>query len=508
MQNSDTSEPAERKTAQQKKVRQLLRRIFKWIGLGLLVLLLITVIIFQAPWKVVTLLVIILAACTALPKPARKWFWLSTGVVVIAFIIWALLPEDDEGWRPYTFDEELSALEAKYAIPESENAAAIYNELLKSYDRETMYPDFLDRELDKLTLSEQWSSQEYPQFAQWLKEQGSTIKTLMRAVQKKTCRFPINVELVVTDKQEINRYPALKSWGHLLVRAANNDVAEGRIYQALEKYICALRIGNHLCQQHKMLDFLVGFYVENLALVQLNRFVIEGEPGTQQLKLISETSTNLQNNWSSDFIKKLESDNLFCKNAFGLFYEINSEGHIRLSRNPAAVIRNLFLDWRLGRRYLEIKPHRAYASLAWLFLPSAPRRVARIIGTSYKKYYTMAQPDFDWDREPIEPHLRFKLNYHYIVKAFIMDMNSSDRLNHSFHDSYLQQIALRRGSRLLAAIRQYQVERGAWPPNLDAIRSAAPAEAFIDPVSGGQFEYENHGKRFSLYGETINIWPK
>jgi len=45
-------------------------------------------------------------------------------------------------------------------------------------------------------------------------------------------------------------------------------------------------------------------------------------------------------------------------------------------------------------------------------------------------------------------------------------------------------------------------------PNLNAIKSAAPAEAFIDPVTSNPLQYENHGERFSLYGETANIWPK
>jgi hypothetical protein len=35
-----------------------------------------------------------------------------------------------------------------------------------------------------------------------------------------------------------------------------------------------------------------------------------------------------------------------------------------------------------------------------------------------------------------------------------------------------------------------------------------PAEALVDPVTGKQLNYENHGKRFSLYGEMVNIWPK
>jgi len=169
-----------------KKKTGFIWRIFKWIGLCLLVLLLIAALIFQAPWKVITLLTIVLAACTVLPKPFRKWFWLSACAVVIALIVWVFLPEDNEGSRPYTFDKELAALEAKHAIPDEENAAAIYSQLFEIYDRKTMNPEFLSRKHDKLTLSEQWSSREYPQLAQWLKEHESTIKTLMRAVRKKS----------------------------------------------------------------------------------------------------------------------------------------------------------------------------------------------------------------------------------------------------------------------------------------------------------------------------------
>jgi hypothetical protein len=76
------------------------------------------------------------------------------------------------------------------------------------------------------------------------------------------------------------------------------------------------------------------------------------------------------------------------------------------------------------------------------------------------------------------------------------------------HEIYLRNLEMRRGSRLLTAIKQYNIEHGGWPASLDEIKSRAPAEAFIDPVSGNEFEYVNHGERFSLYGETTNIWPK
>jgi len=133
---------------EEKKKPGIVRRIIRWIGLGLLTVLIILGLIFQAPWKVMALLLVILLACTILPRPARKWFWLSVGVIILALIVWVFLPEETEGWRPYTFDDELAALEAKRAIPDEENAAIIYNQLLESYADEdfNMPEDFPIRE--------------------------------------------------------------------------------------------------------------------------------------------------------------------------------------------------------------------------------------------------------------------------------------------------------------------------------------------------------------------------
>jgi hypothetical protein len=80
------------------------------------------------------------------------------------------------------------------------------------------------------------------------------------------------------------------------------------------------------------------------------------------------------------------------------------------------------------------------------------------------------------------------------------------RRKYSLHDLYSRTLTLRRGSRLLIAIKQYKSENGAWPSDLDSIESDVPAEAFIDPVTENPLEYENHGECFSLYGETIKIW--
>ena len=341
--NNNEQSESEINNVAKKKKGNLFLRILKWFGKGILILLLILAIIFQAPWKIITLLAIFFFACFILPKPTRKYFWFSVGAAALILMIWIFLPEDNTGWRPYTFDKELTAFREKYAIPDEENAAVIYNSLLENYDDKTMYPEFMDRELDKLTYSEQWTSQEYPELAEWIQGQQGTIQTLFQAAKKEKCQFPINVQLHVPDKMELNRTSAVSSWVLLLVRAANNDMAEERTEKAIEKYLCALGLTKHLYQQQKITYLIMSYTPQQQTLIALNRFLIDGEPTTEQIQLISDSiSRSLKNNWYSDFRRWLETDVLFWKNTFGMFYEANPDGQLRFSRDPSPVMRNLF----------------------------------------------------------------------------------------------------------------------------------------------------------------------
>ena len=153
---------------EKKKKHGLVKRTFKWIGLGILILLILLALIFEAPKKLVILLLIILAAFTALPKPARKWFWLGVGALALVYIIWVFLPENNEGWRPYTFDEELAALEAKYAIPDEENAALGYDTIFETLDTDSNQPEFFLKTKPS-SKDEPWLSKDHPETAEWLK---------------------------------------------------------------------------------------------------------------------------------------------------------------------------------------------------------------------------------------------------------------------------------------------------------------------------------------------------
>jgi len=128
------------------------------------------------------------------------------------------------------------------------------------------------------------------------------------------------------------------------------------------------------------------------------------------------------------------------------------------------------------------------------------------------QYDIMAEPDFDWTIKPQNPDSfpTWMNVYRLIFYNIHFDRLIADKWaesNYSLRDLYLRALTLRRGSRILLAIKQYKNENGKWPDSLDEIKSNVPAEALIDPASG-TFDYKNHGENFSLSGKSINIWPQ
>ena len=279
---------------EKKKKRRIIRRIFKWIGLGLITALILGALIYDAPWKVLALLLIILAGCTILPKRTVKWFWLSVAAVVVILIIWVFLPENNEGWRPYkyNFDGELTAIEAKYVIPDELNAATIYNKLLQDYDKEDFYTNLSPEDQGKLPMRESWLSKDHPKIAEWIQQQQNTIEKLLEASKMELCLFRIS-DLENFEKQ-INRNAAMRRWAFLLVSAANNDIAENRIKEGFQKNMALLQMGKHLYQQPSTTDWLVGTAIEAIGIDQLKTFVITEDATEEYLSSIEKALTGIK----------------------------------------------------------------------------------------------------------------------------------------------------------------------------------------------------------------------
>ena len=316
----------------------------------------------------------------------------------------------------------------------------------------------------------------------------------------------------------------------MLVIAINNDIAEGRANKAIQKIVANLQMAKHLYQQPTSIDFLAGTIVESLAIRNLNRIMVESAAMDRRMNIIENALADIKNDWNSIFAKNLEFDKLWTKFELTNYYEVNTKGRIRLSRDPWAQLRasgrelyqNAGVDINqinpnlvdfLYPSYLQKKLIKAETILRWFTMPSDPEKAADILDACLDKYDVMAQPDFDWGKQPQKLDsfdTRSNFNRHIFYKMHFARLTADKwaESNYTLYDAYLRILALRRGSRLLVAIKQYQMEHNAWPADLDVIKSAVPAEALIDPVTEREFTYMNHGERFSLYGETANIWPR
>jgi inner membrane protein len=498
---------------------ELTKHIFKYFFLAMLVLLLIAGLVVQAPWKLTTLLLIVLAACTVLPKPYRKWFWLSVAAIVLVLIIWVFLPDWGE-WQPYkyNFDKELADLNDKYAIPDEQNAATIYNKLLENYEPNAMHPDFLDSELERSTRSEPWSSKDHPELAKWLQGHQDTITELMQASKIEKCIFPLHIDTASFSKT-MERLSAMRQWVFLLGLAGNNDLAENGTDDAIEKYIAILQMAKHQYQQPTAVDMLVGIAAQAIALDRFKSFVVTGNAKEVHLSVIESALEGIKNDWSSVWKRLLDYEKLITKNEFARYYEVNQKGKIRLSRDPWAEMRNRWKEQLDANQvedqqirdvfeshayltYWQRKLIRAKTILSWFYMPSTPQKASEVIDTCFEKYYAMAEPDFDWKKGPKKFSLTsMKLNYHFVVE-FLLNMLESPF--YRIHDIYLRLIANKRGSWLIIALRRYMNKTGQWPEKLQDIESLVPAEILVDPFNNGSFVYKLTDDSFKLYSKGKN----
>ena len=296
-------------------------------------------------------------------KRVRKWAWCASVFLIIALIAWGLFWVRDE-WQFRRAGKRLAAIEAERAIPDAENAAIIYDELLASHDPDSFSVGFLDFQADNSTAKEPWASEDYPELAKWLKGHEGTLLKLLEASRKEKCRLPISINpQEMADMTE--RLSAARQWAFLLARAANNDLGEGRIEAGLEKHVCLTQMAKHIYQQPLIIDFLVGAAMEGLALNRMACFMVEGDAREVHLDMIETALASTKDNWSEDSSIVLEVERLVEKRRAKLGPP--AETHLNL-------IERLRLWWRNFRdRDPSETMHRAY------FLVLRARRASRIL---------------------------------------------------------------------------------------------------------------------------------
>jgi hypothetical protein len=350
-----------------------------------------------------------------------------------------------------TPEERLASLDAARAVPEEDNAATIYAELLRGSATppedsnvvafaKAYYETFADpvsayegralhRELAELELPGElidpngeahvplgpWTSSEYPALARWLDTHRDRIGKLQEAARKPVCYFPACPR---ADRMNLFDVPleAFKQHALLLHRAANNDFGEGRTDEALTKYCDLISMGRHMSSQPAQYHLLVGIVCEAIGLSPLTEFIVTGDATDRRLDMLAARCGDLENRSKS-------------------------------AQRDRARVRRTFAGLLKDERPLRFRMALWYAKLR------------------------------EGDEDAAEARSR---------------------------ELYLRVLCERRALRLLIELRRAKNRTGRWPSLLIHIAPAVPAVALIDPQNNGPFRYYRASEGFGLYSAGPN----
>lgn len=227
----------------------------------------------------------------------RQLIWAVIITIVVSCILWLW-----GGWRDSrSADERLAEIQAARAIPDSINAAMIYNRLLQDLNSSLLLeqvPKFLHPDNDSQRFEVPWKSSDHTEAAMWIQAAQPIVDTLLEASGFEECRFPIEIDVENQDDQ-MDRNSAMRSWARFLRMAAYNDVAEGRTHDAAAKWLCVLQMGRHLRQQPVLVTHLTASALEAVALNGMVQYVLEGLATDSELERFESIPVLLDKSWSA-----------------------------------------------------------------------------------------------------------------------------------------------------------------------------------------------------------------
>ena len=261
--------------------------------------------------------------------------WLTLGFLatIAVIIIWLFMP-DSGNWRPYNFDYELKDLEAKRAVPDSENAAIAYQKIIAKLDVNDA-PPFFDggkhKECNEPSTRIFWRGTDHPETANFVDERIPLIYEFMSGSQMERCAFPAWTNVADIPNDYVSK---IRKLAYLVISSANKDMGEGKINNALEKYGSLVLAGRQLQHQTSFIDLLVGVAIEAMAERQLQLAIIEANLNQSELSYIQRMLPSPVDDWNELYPTIMQYEKILMKNMFGLMlYETNDEGTVRFRQS-------------------------------------------------------------------------------------------------------------------------------------------------------------------------------
>ncbi|MBC8391989.1 MAG: hypothetical protein H8E17_05425 [Deltaproteobacteria bacterium] len=496
----------------------------RWMFILLFAAILLGGLYFKAPWKILAMDAVLLALLTVVPRKIRKYGWLALAATVLAVTIWIFIPEKDFGdWKRYSFNEEIAAFKTKHPVPDEDNGAIVIEnmlarhgqyykwpdfskvdtsgdpnafEIMKQIDiiETEFYPDFWTAELDKATLQNPWKSNEYPKVAQWLTEHNDDIKALIEASNKSV--YQPNYTFNMLEDVFNDPIMTLSDWLELLKRAANNDWADGRIDEAINKYAALFKLSRLLARQPDRSFMLAGAFQYRHLHDVISRFIIENELNESQLNILENAIEYEQQDLERLLKQSIEYRNLKLKQLYAGMYEINDRGKIRFSRSACNEIAEK-MNIQIPERKLDEQRKKLEIFISWFTMPKTPQTLAEHIDDVYERIYDMSLKDLSQEQESSP----FEMNWTLLIKSFFEIDLKNCQLQIDLED---RKDFYRNVYRIYIALRKYKNKYGFWPDTLNQLTEFTTEETLVDPFNEGGLAYQKTGDNFILYSKGKN----
>ncbi len=443
---------------------------------------------FSAPWKVTALLAVLVVTPTIVPKRARKYIYLVVVIIFFSLAVWVFLPEDNGGWEPYVFKDELAALAAKLHVPDEVNAAVIYNELLAGYEW-----DSGDREM--LQCLPEGASEEARYLLELQAVAGAgvdterTVAALLKATRLERCYFEIPHRVSLLEGQ-LERFQAIKLWTRLLHASAERAGKSGDAATALDRYAAILKMGDHMYQQAAPLDFLLGLAVESMPLEGINELIMGARLEAAQLVELESMLACGGFDWPSGFARIMDYEKLYTKQSLACMYEMNDKGAIR-ARMPSIHYGQPQAE-PIGRTRLD-----KLAAVAFWFVWFGPDEISRRVDENFEPCYAMGDLNHGGFAEPGSLSMKFDWSIAGMFKP-------NEHLYSYWRPLHLRARARRDGASLLAALQRFRLVEGEYPATLGDMRTEGGQIEEASERGWASFVYRREGEGFVLYHTGAN----
>ena len=180
--------------------------------------------------------------------------------------------------------------------------------------------------------------------ARW--PRADIIGRLLAIGQMEKCRWPVQAD---TYDEYTVPYKKLRRGMLLLIAAGNRDLGESRVADALTKYLCTLRIADHIHQQPSTVDSMTSFGCERDGLLMIRYMLVQSRLSNEDIAEIAKHLPPAADPWPEDRARLLEQEKLHYMNLLGRVYEVNKDGAIRFTTD-------LVISPKDGKESLRISP--------------------------------------------------------------------------------------------------------------------------------------------------------